>query len=209
MSSHLYPPSVPFRRPLAPRHGRNERNVAHPVLEGRADVYDDSQHPLRCYIERLHKERKERDSHLNRSLDTLHADIIRMSEKIENVVTEQEHMAKRNRKTQDLLTRVKKNCAELNDNVDQNFRDLWEERTSLDKKIASAQGQDAPVGNECALLIFRGVKKAWKRGARSSSKAVLVCGRGAEETFSGNQRWEMALASLSHATEACTNTTTP
>ncbi|KAH9822486.1 hypothetical protein DFH28DRAFT_922785 [Melampsora americana] len=187
--------SLLLRGPLAPRHGRNERNVAHPVLEGRADVYDDSQHPLRCYIERLHKERKERDSHLNRSLDTLHADIIRMSEKIENVVTEQEHMAKRNRKTQDLLTRVKKNCAELNDNVDQNFRDLWEERTSLDKKIASAQGQ--------------GVKKAWKRGARSSSKAVLVCGRGAEETFSGNQRWEMALASLSHATEACTNTTTP
>lgn len=108
MKDHSYPPSVPFRRPLAPRHGRHERNVAHPVLEGRADVYDDSQHQLHCYIERLHEECKERDRHLNHLIDELGADRIRMTEKIENIMTEQEPLAKRNQKTQEHLIRVKK-----------------------------------------------------------------------------------------------------
>jgi predicted nucleic acid-binding Zn-ribbon protein len=64
-----------------------------------------------------------------------------MTEKIENITTEQEHLAKRNQKTHEHLTRVKKNHAELTDNVEQNFRDLWEERTRLKRHLTSGQGQ--------------------------------------------------------------------
>lgn len=141
MKSHLYPPSVPYNRPLAPRHGRHQRDVEHPVHDGRDDVYDDSQHRLHSYIERLQEEGKERDCHINRLLHELHENREWMSQQIENISNEQEHAAKRNQRTQEHLTIVKKNCAELTDNLEQNCRDLWEENTRLEKSLASTQGQ--------------------------------------------------------------------